>query len=167
MLSNSTDSGHLVLFLTSMGMSDSNVLFFHVKYLPIPILLSIFIWNVFFLIIYFNWRLITMLWWVLPYIDRNQPWVYMCLPSWTHLPPHPMSGLSQCTGPERPISCIKLELVIYFTYGNIHVSMLFSQISHPRLLPQSPKVCSLYLYLFCCFAYRVIITIFLNFIYMC
>ena len=43
MLSNSTDSGHLVLFLTSMGMSDSNVLFFHVKYLPIPILLSIFI----------------------------------------------------------------------------------------------------------------------------
>ena len=38
--------------------------------------------------------------------------------------------------------------------------------SHPRLLPQSPKVCSLHLCLFCCLAYRVIITIFLNFIYM-
>ena len=31
------------------------------------------------------------------------------------------------------ISCIKLGLVIYFTYGNIHVSMLFSQI-----IPSSP-----------------------------
>ena len=38
---------------------------------------------------------------------------------------------------------------------------------HPRLLPQSPKVCSLYLCLFCCLAYRVIVTIFLNSIYMC
>ena len=34
--------------------------------------------------------------------------------------------------------------------------------SHPRLLPQSPKVCSVHLCLFFCFAYRVIITIFLN-----
>ena len=39
--------------------------------------------------------------------------------------------------------------------------------SHPCLLPQSPKVCSLYLCLFCCLAYRVIVTIFLNSIYMC
>ena len=37
--------------------------------------------------------------------------------------------------------------------------------SHPRLLPQSPKVCSLHLCLFCCLAYRVIVTIFLNSIY--
>ena len=39
--------------------------------------------------------------------------------------------------------------------------------SHPRPLPQSPKDCSIHLYLFCCLAYRVIITIFLNSIYMC
>ena len=39
--------------------------------------------------------------------------------------------------------------------------------SHPRLLPQSPRVCSLHLCLFCCLAYRVIVTIFLNSIYMC
>ena len=39
--------------------------------------------------------------------------------------------------------------------------------SHPRPLPQSPKVCSVHLCLFFCFAYRVIITIFLNSIYMC
>ena len=31
--------------------------------------------------------------------------------------------------------------------------------SHPRLLPQSPKDCSIHLYLFFCSAYRVIITI--------
>ena len=39
--------------------------------------------------------------------------------------------------------------------------------SHPCLLPQSPKVCSLHLCLFFCFPYRVIITVFLNSIYMC
>ena len=34
--------------------------------------------------------------------------------------------------------------------------------SHPRRLPQSPKDCSIHLCLFCCLAYRVVITIFLN-----
>ena len=79
-------------------------------------------------------------------------------------PPHP-SGLSQSTGFGCPASCIELALVICFTYGNIHVSMLFSS-SHPHRLPQSSKVCSLYLCLFCCLIYRVIFTIFLNSIYM-
>ena len=38
--------------------------------------------------------------------------------------------------------------------------------SYPLPLPQSPKDCSIYLCLFCCLAYRVIVTIFLNSIYM-
>ena len=39
--------------------------------------------------------------------------------------------------------------------------------NHPPLpLPQSPKDCSIYLCLFCCLAYRVVVTIFLNSIYM-
>ena len=38
--------------------------------------------------------------------------------------------------------------------------------SHPLTLPQSPKDCSIHLCLFCCVAYRVIVTIFLNSIYM-
>ena len=38
--------------------------------------------------------------------------------------------------------------------------------SHPRLLPQSPKVCSLHPCPLCCLTYRVIITIFLNSMYM-
>ena len=38
--------------------------------------------------------------------------------------------------------------------------------SHPRLLLQSPKDCSIHLCLFRCLAYRVMVTIFLNSIYM-
>ena len=40
--------------------------------------------------------------------------------------------------------------------------------NHPTLpLPKSPKDCSRHLCLFCCLAYRVVITLFLNSIYMC
>ena len=72
----------------------------------------------------------------------NQPWVYMRPPSRNPLPPpsppHP-SGFSQCTGSECPVLCIKLGLVICFTYGNIHVSVLFSQIIPPLPSPTESK----------------------------
>ena len=78
----------------------------------------------------------------LPYIDMNPPWVYICFPSYTPLPPpspsHP-SGSSQCTSPEHPVSCIKPGLVIHFTYDNIHVSVLFSQIIPPSPSPTESK----------------------------
>ena len=40
----------------------------------------------------FNWKIIILLWWFLPYINMNQPQAYICplplkLPC--HLPPHP------------------------------------------------------------------------------
>ena len=38
--------------------------------------------------------------------------------------------------------------------------------SHPLPLPQSPKDCSIHQCLFCCLVYMVIVTIFLNSIYM-
>ena len=38
--------------------------------------------------------------------------------------------------------------------------------SHPLPLPQSPKDCSIHQCLFCCLVHRVIVTIFLNSIYM-
>ena len=82
----------------------------------------------------------TILWWFLPYTDMNQPRVYTCLPSWTPLPPpfpsHP-SGLSQCF--ECPVSRIELGLVICFTYGDIHISVLFSQIIPPSPSPIESK----------------------------
>ena len=86
----------------------------------------------FILIIYFNWRLIT-----LQYCGgfcHTLTWIsHGCAyDPWSEPPPTSFrinpSGLSQCTSCECPISCIKLELVIYFTYGNIYVSMLFSDI---------------------------------------
>ena len=102
---------------------------------------------------------------VLSYIDMNQPWVYMCSPSWTPLPPpspsHP-SGSSQCTSPEHPVSSIEPGLVICFTYDNIHVSMLFSQIIPPSPSPTESKrlfYTSVSLLLSC----RVIVTIFSKF----
>ena len=54
--------------------------------------------------------------------------------STTSLPIAP-SGSSQCTSPEHPVSCIEPGLAIYFTYDNIHISMLFSQIIPPSPSP--------------------------------
>ena len=51
----------------------------------------------------------------------------------------------------------------YYTCFN---AILPNHPTHSRPLPQSPKDCSIHLCLFCCLAYRVIITIFLNSIYM-
>ena len=100
---------------------------------------------------------------VLSYINLNPPWVYMYSPSWTPLPPpspsHP-SGSSQCTNPEHPVSCVKPGLAIHFTYDILHVSMPF-----PQIFPPSPSPTeSIRLF---CLVHRVIVTIFLNSIYMC
>ena len=91
------------------------------------------LWSAF-LFLNFNWRLITILWWFLPYIDMNQPWVDMCSPSWTPLPPHSpshRSGSSQCTSPEHPVSCIEPGLAICFTYHNTRFNAILS--NHPTL----------------------------------
>ena len=87
----------------------------------------------------------TIFQWFLPYIDMNQPCIHVSPILNPSSPSHP-SGSSQCTGPQCPVSCIEPGLAIYFTYDNIYVSMLFSQI--------------------CCLTYRVIVTIFLNSVYM-
>ena len=59
-------------------------------------------------------------------------------------PPSPScpSGSSQCTSPVHPVSCMEPGLAIYFTYDNIHVSMLLSQIIAP--LPSPTKFKSLF-----------------------
>ena len=49
------------------------------------------------------------------------------------------SGLSLCTSPEHPVSCIKPGLVTCFTYNNIHVLVLFFQIIPPSPSPTESK----------------------------
>ena len=62
--------------------------------------------------------------------------IHVSLPSWTPLPPPSPSHLS---GFECSASRIKLALVIYFPYDNIHVSTLFSQIIPPSPSPTESK----------------------------
>ena len=117
--------------------------------------------------IYFNWRLIILQYCsgfchTLTWISHGCAWVPHPEPP-SRLPPHPIPQC--CTSFGCPVSRIELGLVIYF-YGNIHVSMLFSQIIPPLPSPTASKVCSLYLCLFCCLTYRVIVTIFLKSTYM-
>ena len=107
---------------------------------------------------------------VLPYINMNPPWVYTCSQSWTpsHLPPYTFS-LGHPSAPAPSILYPALNLDGRFiTYMILYMFQCHSpKSSHPLPLPQSPKDCSIYLCLFCCLTYRVIITIFLNSIYMC
>ena len=107
----------------------------------------------------------TILWWFLPYIHMNQPWVYMCSPFWTPVPPpspsHP-SGSSQCTALSTLSYASNMDWwsILHMIIYMIQCYSLKS--SHRCLLPQSLKVCSLHLCLFCCLARRVVVTVFLN-----
>ena len=119
----------------------------------------------------FNWRIIT-----LQYCDGfcyTSTWIsHRCTcvpPSWAphNLPPHPIPlgcsrTLSSSALPHASnlLWSFILHMVIYM------VQWCSLKSSHPRLLPQSPKVCSLHLCLLCCLAYRIVVTIFLNSIYM-
>ena len=108
-------------------------------------------------------------WRVKAIIDMNQPWVYMCSPSWTrgHLPHHPIplghpSALALSTlSHASNLDWWSVSHVIIYMF---QCYSLKSSLPHP--LPQSLKDCSTHLCLFCCLAYRVIVTIFLNSIYM-
>ena len=82
------------------------------------------------------------------------------------LTPCHLSGSSPCTSPKHSVSCIKHRLALRF-YMIVYMFQCHSpKSSHPLPVPQSPKDCSIHLCLFCCLAYRVIVTIFLNSIYM-
>ena len=85
----------------------------------------------------------------LPNTDMNQPWIYMCSPSQSPLPPPSPpdpSGSSQCTSPKHLSHASSLgwwsvsPLIIYL------FQCCSLRTSHPRLLPQGLKVCSVHLY---------------------
>ena len=53
--------------------------------------------------------------------------------------PYHTSGLSQCTGPKHPVSCIESGLATRFIYDIIHISMPSSQIIPPSPSPTESK----------------------------
>ena len=112
----------------------------------------------------------TILYGFLPYINMNLPRVYPCSPSWTPPPTSlPIPSLWVFPVHQPRASCI-----MHWTWtGNLfHIwyYTCFSAIlpNHPTLA-LSHRVQKTVLYIcvsFCCLAYRVIVTIFLNSIYM-
>ena len=119
----------------------------------------------FYLFIYF-----TILYW----FCHTLTWIHhgcTCVPhpeSPTHLPPHPIPlGHPNAPVPSTLYHVLNLNWR-FISHMIICMFQCHSFISsYPRPLPQSPKDCSIHLCLFCCLAYRVIVTIFLNSIYMC
>ena len=133
-------------------------------------LMSIF-FSFFLKFIYFNWRLITLQYCISFAIHQHESTtgvhVFPILTPPSHLPPH--------TIPPGHPSAPALSILYHasnldwrlISYVILYMFQYYSPISsHPRPLPQSPKDCSMHLCLFCCLTYRVIITIFLNCIYM-
>ena len=81
----------------------------------------------------------------------------------SHLPPHPIPLVHpSAPAPSTLYHALNLDwwfisnMIIYMFQCHSSIS------SHPPPLPQSPKDCSIHLCLFCCLAYRVIVTIFLH-----
>ena len=79
----------------------------------------------------FNWRITALQYCVGFAINQHESTIgiHMSPPSWTCLPSPPTSHpsrLSQNTGFELPVSYSKLLLLIYFTYGNVYISVLLS-----------------------------------------
>ena len=127
--------------------------------------------NLFKKLIYLNWRLITLQYCggfshTLTWISHGCIWIPHPEPSSTSLPIPSLWVV--------PVHWLWVPCFMHQTgdWSSIsHMAMYMFQCcslksSHPHLLPQSPKVCSLHLCLICYLAYRVIVTIFLNSIYM-
>ena len=79
--------------------------------------------------------------------------ISMSPPSWTFLLPHPIHlGCHRAPDLSSLHHNSKFPLVIYFTYGNVYICMLFSQLSHSPLPSLCPQVYSLRLHLHwdCC-----------------
>ena len=107
---------------------------------------------------------------VLPYINMNPPQGYTRVPHPEPLfllPPHTIP-LGSPSAPAPSIHYHALNLDWRFvSYMILYMFQCHSpKSSHPLPLPQSPKDSSIHLCLFCYLAYRVIIIIFLNSIYM-
>ena len=111
---------------------------------------------------------------ILYWFCHTSTWIhhrYTCVPNhepFSHLPPHTISlGHPSAPAPSilYPASNRDWRFISYIILYMFQCHSPKS--SHPLPLPQSPKDCSVHLCLFCCLTSRVMVTIFLNSIYMC
>ena len=108
--------------------------------------------------IYFNWKLITLQYCIGFAIHQHES------ATGVQVFPIPL-GRPSAPAPSIQYHAMNLEwrFISYMVFYMFHCHSPKS--SHPLPLPQSPKDCSIHLCLSCCLAYRVIVTIFLNYIY--
>ena len=156
--------------IASLPILEQNILKWLLMCCPWLHLLSricLFLIFIFYLFIYFFYfTILYWFWHTLTWICHGCTWV----PNHehpSHLPPHTIS-LGNPSAPAPSILYPALNLDWWFiSYMILYMFQCHSpKSSHLLPLPQSPKDCSIHLCLFCCLAYRVIITIILNSIYM-
>ena len=138
-----------------------NILRFLLSYFPISFFLIIFIFTLFyFTILYWFCHALTWIHHGCTCVPKHEPA--------SHLLPHNISLGHRCAPAPSilyPASNIDWRFISYMIVYMFQCHAPKS--SHPLPLPLSPKVRYTHLCLFCCLAYRVVIAIFLNSIYMC
>ena len=119
----------------------------------------------------FNWRLITLQYCIGFAIHQHESTTGIHMfpilnPTSLHLPRTIPLGRPSAPAPSIQYHASNLDWQ-FVSYMILYMFQCHSpKSSHPLPLPQSPKDCFIHLCLFCCLAHRVIITIFLNSIYM-
>ena len=125
-----------------------------------------FVTKVMSLLFFFNF---TILYWFC-HISKWTRHRHTCVPHpepSSLLPPHTIPlGCPSAPAPSIKYRASNLDWRLV-SYMILYIFQCHSpKSSHPLPLPQSPKDCSRHHCLFCCLIYRVIVTIFLNSIYM-
>ena len=124
-----------------------------------------------FLFIFFNWKLIILqycggFWDTFTWISHGCTFVPHPEPS-SHLPPNTIPPDHPGTPTLSTLSHASNLDWWYISHMIIYTFQCYSlKSSHSCLLPQGRKICSLHLCLFCCLAYRVVVTVFLSSKYM-
>ena len=101
-------------------------------FFPWQLCSSNFIFIYLFSFIFISWRLLTLQY--LPYIDMNQPWIYMCSPSWPPLPP---------PSPSHKISYRKIDFFVFSFMNLNHCNNQDRYVASPSHL------------IFLCFVWRI------------
>ena len=121
--------------------------------------------------IHFNWRLITLQYCISFAIHQHESAMGVHVFPIVNPPPTslPTIPLGHPSAPALSILYHASNLDWQFiSYMILYMFQCHSpKSSHPHPLPQSPKDCSIHLCLFCYLTDTVIVTIFLNSIYMC